>query len=106
LQDEPVEAEDEPEADDDPEVPEVEDEPTEVERAGTLGAISTQDLQPEMQSSTSTQDVPFERMLVFNNPILSDKPLKNELGRLMRCKNLLSKEHEHKVCFFFIMYVI
>ncbi|XP_047054562.1 uncharacterized protein LOC124660777 isoform X1 [Lolium rigidum] len=96
LQDEPVEAEDEPEADDDPEVPEVEDEPTEEERAGTLGAISTEDLQPEMQSSTSTQDVPFERILVFNNPILSDKPLKNELGRLMRCKNLLSKEHEHK----------
>jgi hypothetical protein len=151
VQDERAEPQDEPEAEDEPEVPEVEDEleaeleteinltemedePAEAERAGTLGAIATQDLQPEMQSLTTVQDVPLERIyseerrqigfqpnmvpgpeqpiqippvttLVFSNPILSDKPLKNELERLMHCNNVLSTDHEHKV-YFFILFII
>uniref|UniRef100_A0ACD5V9H5 Uncharacterized protein n=1 Tax=Avena sativa TaxID=4498 RepID=A0ACD5V9H5_AVESA len=70
VQDEPADAEYEPE------VPEVEDEseaeyePAEAERAGTLGPIAAQDMQPEMQSSTSMQDVPFELTCMSGMPVL------------------------------------
>ncbi|XP_044955594.1 uncharacterized protein LOC123406185 isoform X2 [Hordeum vulgare subsp. vulgare] len=47
----------------------MQDQPAETERAGTLGAISAQVLQPEMQSSTSTQGVPFvSGMPVLQSP--------------------------------------
>ncbi|KAM0826842.1 hypothetical protein ACQ4PT_068598 [Festuca glaucescens] len=78
MQDEPSEAEDEPEV---PEVeyepeaedePEIEDEPAESERARTLGAMPAQDLQHEMQSSTSTQVVPFEQTYLPGMPVVQD----------------------------------
>ncbi|KAM0838517.1 hypothetical protein ACQ4PT_060926 [Festuca glaucescens] len=100
--------------------------------AAMLGSTAAQDLQPELQSST-TVHVPPERIhteertqigfqphrvpaheqptqqhpvtrLVFNNPILSDEPLKNELDRLMHCNNVLSKDHEHKKSLLLIEY--
>ncbi|KAM0871631.1 hypothetical protein ACQ4PT_039247 [Festuca glaucescens] len=61
MQDEPEEAEDEPDA---------VDEPAEAERAATLGVIAAQTLQPETQSSTSTQDVLFERTYLSGMPVL------------------------------------
>ncbi|KAK1660933.1 hypothetical protein QYE76_049092 [Lolium multiflorum] len=100
----------------------MQDRPAEAEGAVMLGSTAAQDLQPERQSSTTVQHVPLERVhseeriqigfqpnmvpgteqptqhppvtaLVFNNPILSDEPLKNELERLMHCSRVL---HEHK----------
>ncbi|XP_047078989.1 uncharacterized protein LOC124689514 [Lolium rigidum] len=110
----------------------MQDRPAEGEGAAMLGSTAAQDLQPELQSST-TVHVPPERMhteertqigfqphrvpaleqptqqhpvtrLVFNNPILSDEPLKNELDRLMHCNNVLSKDHEHKKSLLLIEY--
>jgi hypothetical protein len=104
------------------------DHPADAEGAVMLGSTAPQDLQPELQSSTPVQHVPLERIhseesrqsgfqpnmvpgpeqptehppvttLGFNNPILSDEPLKNELDRLMHCNYVLTKNHEQKVCF-------
>ncbi|CAM0948022.1 unnamed protein product [Alopecurus aequalis] len=103
----------------------LQDRPAEAEGSVTLGSTVAQDLQPELQSSTAVQHVPLERIhfeesrqtgfqpnmvpgpeqttqnppvttLVFNNPIISDEPLKNELDRLMQCNNKLIKDHEQK----------
>jgi hypothetical protein len=103
--------------------------PAEAEGAVMLGSTTAHDVQTEVQSSTKVQPVPLERIrpeerrqigflpnmvsgieqpthhppartLVFNNPILSDDRLKNELHTLMHSNSLLSKDHEHKVCFF------
>jgi hypothetical protein len=103
--------------------------PAEAEGAVMLGSTTAHDMQTEVQSSTKVQPVPLERIrpeerrqigflpnmvsgieqpthhppartLVFNNPILSDDRLKNELHTLMHSNSLLSKDHEHKVCFF------
>jgi hypothetical protein len=108
----------------------MQDRPAEAEVTVMLGSTAAQDLQPELQSLNTVQDVPLERInseerrqigfqpnivpgpeqpiqippvttLVFNNPILSDEPLTNELDRLMHCNNVLSKDHEHKVYFLF-----
>uniref|UniRef100_A0ACD5Z8I4 Uncharacterized protein n=1 Tax=Avena sativa TaxID=4498 RepID=A0ACD5Z8I4_AVESA len=70
VQDEPAEAEYEPEVPEVDDLSEAEDEPAEAERAGTLGAIAAQGMQPEMQSSTSTQDVPFEQTCMSDMPVL------------------------------------
>jgi hypothetical protein len=76
VQDELAEAEDEPEVPEyEPEAedePEIEDEPAESERARTLGAMPAQDLQPEIQSSTSTQVVPFEPTYLPGMPVVQD----------------------------------
>jgi hypothetical protein len=106
----------------------MQDRPAEAEGGVMLGSTAAQDSQPERQSSTTVQHIPLERVhseeriqigfqpnmvpgteqptqhppvtaLVFNNPILSDEPLKNELERLMHCSRVL---HEHKVCFFIL----
>ncbi|CAM0955492.1 unnamed protein product [Alopecurus aequalis] len=101
----------------------MQDRPSEAEGAVMVGSTAAQDLQPELQSSTTVQHVPLERIhseerrqigfqpnmspeqptqrppvtaLVFNNPMISDEPLKNELDRLMHCNNVLSKDHDHK----------
>jgi hypothetical protein len=108
----------------------MQDRPAEAEVTVMLGSTAAHDLQPELQSLNTVQDVPVERInseerrqvgfqpnivpgpeqpiqippvttLVFNNPILSDEPLTNELDRLMHCNNVLSKDHEHKVYFLF-----
>ncbi|PNT65709.1 uncharacterized protein LOC104583906 [Brachypodium distachyon] len=90
-----------------------------------LGTTAAQDLQLEMRSSTTDQQVPHERThseerrqvdfqpnmaprpgqptglphvttLVFNNPILSEEPLKNELDRFNHCYTSLSEHFEQK----------
>jgi chromodomain-helicase-DNA-binding protein 4 len=67
MLDEPEEVEDEPGVENESEAA---DEPAEAERAGTLGALASQDLRSEKQLLTSTQDVPFERTYLSGMPVL------------------------------------
>lgn len=57
-------------------IPTRDDQPAEAEGAGILGAVAAQDLQPEIQPSTSMQDIPSESIPVHQSvePSLDPHP--------------------------------
>uniref|UniRef100_A0A453MT48 Uncharacterized protein n=1 Tax=Aegilops tauschii subsp. strangulata TaxID=200361 RepID=A0A453MT48_AEGTS len=82
------------------------DRPAGAEGAGMVGSTAAQDLQPERQLSTTVQHIPIGpeqptqlppvTPLVFNNPIFSDEPLRNELEKIIHWSTLLDKGHDDK----------
>jgi chromodomain-helicase-DNA-binding protein 4 len=76
-----------------------------AESTHTLGSLTGHVLQPEVQSLASMKDrlAEAEGAVMLGSTAAEDlQPRKNDLHTFMHCQSLLSKDHEHKVCFFIL----